>query len=80
MTIFRESRVLLEKPPSLLITNLCVSDLVVGLIAATLASVMAFYRYQSWLVPAKMDLVVRLVLSLSLFVRSGTVVALSCDV
>lgn len=79
VTIFRESRRLLEKPSSLLITNLCVSDLVVGLIAANLASVMAFYKYQSWLVPAKLALVVRLVLTLSLFVRSGTIVALSCD-
>ncbi|XP_022792243.1 galanin receptor type 1-like [Stylophora pistillata] len=78
-TIFTESRRLLEKPPSLLITNLCISDLVVGLLAGNLASVLALYRYQSWLVPAKLDVVVRFFLSLLLFVRSGTIVTLSCD-
>lgn len=79
VTIFKESRRLLEKPPSLLITNLCVSDLVVGLIAGNLAAVKALYRYQQWPVPDQLDLVVRLVLCLTLFVRSGTIVALSCD-
>ncbi len=79
ITIFRESRQLLEKPPSLLITNLCVSDLVLGLIAGNLAAIEALYRYQQWPVPDKLDLVVRVVLCLTLFVRSGTVVALSCD-
>ncbi|XP_020606055.1 beta-4C adrenergic receptor-like [Orbicella faveolata] len=79
VTIFRESRRLLEKPPSLLITNLCVSDLVVGLIAGNLGAVQALYRYQQWPVPDELDVVVRVFLSLTLFVRSGTIVALSYD-
>ena len=32
LTIFRDTRRLLQTPPSLLIANLCVSDLMVGLI------------------------------------------------
>lgn len=79
VTIFRESRHLLEKPPSLLITNLCVSDLVAGLIAGNLGAVQALYRYQQRPVPDKLDAVVRVVLGLTLFVRSGTIVALSYD-
>ena len=79
VTIFRESRNLLEKPPSLLITNLCVSDLVVGLIAGNLGAVQALYRYRQWLVPDELDVVVRVVLGLTLFIRSGTIVALSYD-
>ena len=79
VTIFRESRNLLEKPPSLLITNLCVSDLVVGLMAGNLGAIKALYRYQQWLVPDKLDVVIRVVLGLTLFVRSGTIVALSYD-
>ena len=79
VTIFRESRRLLEKAPSLLITNLCVSDLVVGLIAGNLGAAQALYRYQQRPVPDKLDVVVRVVLGLTLFVRSGTIVALSYD-
>lgn len=79
ITIYRERRQLLEKPPSLLITNLCVSDLVIGSIAGNLAAVKALYRYQQWPVPDQLDLAVRLVLGLALFVRSGTMVVLSCD-
>lgn len=79
VTIFRESRSLLEKPPSLLITNLCVSDLVVGLIAGNLGAVQALYRYQQRPVPDKLDVAVRVVLGFTLFVRSGTIVALSYD-
>ena len=79
ITIFRESRQLLEKPPSLLITNLCVSDLLLGLIAGNLAAVKALYHYQQWSLPDKLDLVIRLGLGLTLFVRSGTIVVLSCD-
>lgn len=79
VTIFRESNRLLEKPSSLLITNLCVSDLVVGLIAGNLGAVQTLYRYQQRPVPDKLDVVVRVVLGLTLFVRSGTIVALSYD-
>jgi len=79
VTIFRESRRLLEKPPSLLITNLCVSDLVVGLIAGNLGAVQALYRFQQLPVPYKLNLAVDVVLALTLFVRSGTIVALSYD-
>jgi len=79
VTIFRESRRLPEKPPSLLITNLCVSDLVVGLIASNLGAAQALYQYQQRPVPDKLDVVVRVVLGLTLFVRSGTIVALSYD-
>ena len=79
VTIFRESRRLLEKPPSLLITNLCVSDLVVGLIAGNLGAVQTLYRYQQRPVPDKLDVVVHVVLGLTLFVRSGTIVAASSD-
>ena len=79
VTIFRESRSLLERPPSLLITNLCVSDLVAGLIAGNLGAIQALYRYQQRPVPDRLDVVVRVVLGLTLFVRSGTIVALSYD-
>ena len=79
VTIFRESRRLLEKPPSLLITNLCVSDLVVGLIAGNLGAVQALYRFQQLPVPDKLNLALRVVLALTLFVRSGTIVALLYD-
>lgn len=79
ITIFKESRQLLEKPPSVLITNLCVCDLIVGLIAGNLASVKALYRYQQWPVPDKLDIVVRVILGVTLFVRTGTIVTMSCD-
>ena len=79
VTTFKESRRLLDKPAHMLITNLCVSDLVIGLLAGNLASVLALYQYQSWLIPAKLDLVVRFVLIFLLFVRSGTIVTLSFD-
>ena len=79
LTIFRDTRRLLETPPSLLIANLCVSDLVVGLIAGNLVAVKDVYRLQHLQVPELLDPIIRLVLGLSLFVSSGTVIALSCD-
>lgn len=79
LTIFRDSRRLLQTPPSLLIANLCVSDLVVGLIAGDLVAVKDVYRFQHLPVPNKLDPIIRLVLGLSLFVSSGTIIALSCD-
>lgn len=78
-TIFRDSRRLLETPPSLLIANLCVSDLAVGLIAGNLVGVKDVYRYQGLDVPVLLDLIIRLGLGLSLFVSSGSIIALSCD-
>lgn len=78
-TISRDTRRLLQTPPSLLIANLCVSDLTVGLIAGTLVGVKDVYRYQGLDVPEFLDLIIRLVLGLSLFVSSGSIIALSCD-
>ena len=46
LTIFRDTRRLLQTPPSLLIANLCVSDLVVGLISGNLVAVKDVYRFQ----------------------------------
>ena len=79
LTIFRDTRRLLQTPPSLLIANLCVSDLVVGLIAGDLVAVKDVYRFQNLPVPDKLDPIIRLVLGLSLFVSSGTIIALSFD-
>lgn len=79
LTIFRDTRRLLQTPPSLLIANLCVSDLVVGLIAGNLVAVKDVYRFQNLPVPGRLDPMIRLVLGLSLFVSSGTIIALSCD-
>ena len=79
LTIFRDTRRLLQTPPSLLITCLCVSDLMVGSIAGNLVALKDVYRYQDRPVPDKLDLVVRLVLGLTLLVSSGTIIALSYD-
>ena len=79
LTIFRDTRRLLQTPPSLLITSLCVSDLMVGSIAGNLVALKDVYRYQDRPVPDKLDLVVRLVLALTLLVSSGTIIALSYD-
>lgn len=79
LTIFRDARRLLQTPPSLLIANLCVSDLMVGLIALNLVGLKDVYRYQNLSVPVKLDPIVRLVLALSLLVSSGTIIALSYD-
>lgn len=79
LTIFRDTRRLLQTPPSLLIANLCVSDLMVGLIAGDLVAVKDVYRFQHLPVPDKLDPILCLVLVLSLFVSSGTIIALSCD-
>ena len=79
LTIFRDTRRLLQTPPSLLITSLCVSDLMVGAIAGNLVALKDVYRYQDRPVPDKLDLVVRLVLALTLLVSSGTIIALSYD-
>ena len=79
LTIFRDTRRLLETPPSLLIANLCLSDLMVGLVAGNLVGVKDVYRYQNVPVPDKLDAIIRLVLGLSLFVSSGTIIALSYD-
>ena len=79
LTIFRDPRRLLQTPPSLLITNLCVSDLMMGLVAGNLVAVKDVYRYQHLPVPNNLDQVVRLVLGLTLFVSSGTIIALSYD-
>ena len=79
LTIFRDTRRLLQTPPSLLIANLCVSDLLVGLISGNLVAVKDVYRFQHLPVPRELDPIIRLVLGLSLFVSSGTIIALSCD-
>ena len=79
LTIFRDTRRLLQTPPSMLIANLCVSDLVVGLISGNLVAVKDVYRFQHLQVPRELDPIIRLVLGLSLFVSSGTIIALSCD-
>ena len=79
MTIFKDSRRLLQTPPSLLLANLCVSDLLVGLIVGNLVAVKDVYRYQNYDVPEHLDPVIQLVLGLTLFVSSGTIVAMSFD-
>ena len=79
LTIFRGTRRLLQTPPSLLITSLCVSDLMVGSIAGNLVALKDVYRHQDRPVPDKLDPVVRLVLGLTLLVCSGTIIALSYD-
>lgn len=79
LTIFRDTRRLLQTPPSLLIANLCVSDLVLGLISGNLVAVKDVYRFQHLPVPRELDPIIRLVLGLSLFVSSGTIIALSYD-
>lgn len=79
LTIFKDTRRLLQTPPSLLIANLCVSDLMVGLVAGNLVAVKDIYRYQNLPVPLNLDRIIRLVFALSLFVSSGTIIALSCD-
>ena len=79
LTIFRDTRRLLQTPPSLLIANLCVSDLALGLISGTLVAVKDVYRFQHLPVPCVLDPIIRLVVGLSLFVSSGTIIALSCD-
>ena len=79
LTIFRDTRRLLQTPPSLLITSLCVSDLMVGSIAGNLVALKDVYRYQDRPVPDKLDPVVRLVIALTLLVCSGTIIALSYD-
>lgn len=79
LTIFRDTRRLLQTPPSLLIANLCVSDLVVGLISGNLVAVKDVYRFQHLPVPDELDPIIRLVLGLSLFVSSATIIALSYD-
>ena len=79
LTIFRDTRRLLQTPPSLLITSLCVSDLMVGSIAGNLVALKDVYRHQDRPVPDKLDPVVRLVLGLTLLVCSGTIIALSYD-
>ena len=79
LTIFRDTRRLLQTPPSLLITSLCVSDLMVGSIAGNLVALKDVYRHQDRPVPDKLDHVVRLVLGLTLLVSSGTIIALSYD-
>lgn len=79
LTIFRDTRRLLQTPPSLLIANLCVSDLVVGLISGNLVAVKDVYRFQHLPVPHELDPIIRLVLGLSLFVSSATIIALSYD-
>ena len=78
-TIFRDTLRLLETPPSLLIVNLCVSDLVLGLAAGNLVAVKDFRFSEDLPVPTKLDPIIRLVLALSLFVSSGTIIALSYD-
>ena len=79
LTIFLDPRRLLETPPSLLIVNLSVSDLVVGLVACNLVAVKDLYHYQNLPVPDELDQIIRLVLGLSLFVSSGMIIALSYD-
>ena len=76
LTIFRDSRRLLQTPPSLLITSLCVSDLMVGSIAGNLVALKDVYRHQDRPVPDKLHPVVLLVLGLTLLVSSGTITAL----
>ena len=76
LTIFRDTRRLLQTPPSLLITSLCVSDLMVGSIAGNLVALKDVYRYQDRPVPDKLHPVVLLVLGLTLLVSSGTIIAL----
>ena len=77
--IFRDTRRFLQTPPSFLITNLCVSDLIVGVIVDNLVGVKDLYRYHNLPVPDHLDPVLRLFLGLSLFVSSGTIIALSYD-
>lgn len=79
LTIFRDTRRLLQTPPSLLIANLCISDLMVGLITGNLVALKDVYRHQNLPVPDKLDPIIRLSLGLSLFVSSGTIIALSYD-
>lgn len=79
VTISRDTRRLLETPPSLLIVNLCVSDLLLGLVAGNLVAVKDFRSSEYLPDPTKLDPIIRLVLSLSLFVSSGTIIALSYD-
>ena len=79
LTIFRDTRHLLQTPPSLLITSLCVSDLMVGSIAGNLVALKDVYRYHGRPVPDKLHPVVLLVLGLTLLVSSGTIIALSYD-
>lgn len=66
--IFRDTRRFLQTPPSFLMTNLCVSDFIVGLVVDNLAAVKDL-----------LDPILRLFLGLSLFVSSGTMIALSYD-
>lgn len=79
LTIFRDTVNLLETPPSLLIVNLCVSDLLLGLVAGNLVAVKDYQRSENLPIPAELDPIIRLVLGLSLFVSSGTIIALSYD-
>ncbi|XP_074614019.1 adrenocorticotropic hormone receptor-like [Acropora palmata] len=77
--IFRDTRRFLQTPPSFLMTNLCVSDFIVGLVVDNLAAVKDVYRYHNLPVPDLLDPILRLFLGLSLFVSSGTMIALSYD-
>ena len=77
--IFRDTRRFLQTPPSFLITNLCVSDLIVGLVVDNLVGVKDVYRFHNLPVPDHLDPILRLFLGLSLFVSSGTIIALSYD-
>ena len=73
----RHLRLLPEVPSFMLVANLCVSDMMVGLVAFILVIVKDIYCYQNLPVPEKMDAIIRCVLGLSFFASIGTIIALS---
>ena len=78
-TIFRDTVNLLETPPSFLIVNLCVSDLLLGLVPGNLVAMTDYHSSQDLPVTSELDSIIRPVVGLSLFVSSGTIIALSYD-
>ena len=75
----RKRRLLPVMPSALLIANLCVCDLIIGLVAGNFVAVSDVYRYQYLPVPDILDDIIRLVLGLSLFASRATIIALSWD-
>ena len=78
-TIYRDPQKTLRSPPSLLIANLSVSDFLVGLCVVSLVAFRDVYRFlrQQVPLPDAMGPFLYYVLGTTLFVSSGTMIALS---
>ena len=79
LTIYRNPRHALRTPPTYLIVNLGVADLLVGLVLDNLIAARDVYRYNGKPFPKAVDDFINIGLALTLFVSIYTILVMSVD-